>query len=106
MPSPQQNGVYSRSIVVDVTAPTPPFASFESTSSPDERVNAYTSAGVDFAIFTLVDDYPNSIEQTLKLIAANRRYFLSRSEKFVLAEEAADVRNAKAAGKLAVAFAF
>lgn len=106
MPGPQQNGLYGRSIVVDATAPTPPFAPFESPSSPDERVNAYTSAGVDFAVFTLVDDYPNSIEQTLKLIAANRRYFLSRTAKFTLAEEAADVRKAKAAGKLAVAFAF
>jgi len=106
MPSPQQNGLYSRSIVVDATAPIPPYAPFETKFSADERVNAYTSAGVDFAVFTLVDDYPNSIEQTLKLIAANRRYFLSQSEKFALAEEAEDVRKAKAAGKLAVAFAF
>lgn len=106
MPRPQENGLYGRSIVVDATAPTPPFAPFETTFSPDERVNAYTSAGVDFAVFTLVDDYPNSIEQTVKLIAANRRYFLSQSEKFTLAQEVDDVRRAKAAGKLAVAFAF
>lgn len=106
MPSPQQNGLYSRSVVVDATAPTPPFSPFETTFSPDERVNAYTTAGVDFAVFTLVDDYPNSIEQTLKLIGANRQYFLSRSEKFTLAEGAEDVRKAKASGKLAVAFAF
>lgn len=106
MPSPQQNGLYGRSIVVDTTAPTPPFAPFATTFSPDERVNAYASSGVDLAVFTLVDDYPNSIEQTVKLIAANRQYFLSRSDKFTLADGAEDVRKAKAAGKLAVAFAF
>jgi membrane dipeptidase len=106
MPSRQQNALYERSIVIDTTAPTPPFAPFATTLSPDERVNAYSGSGVTFAVFTLVDDYPNSIEQTLKLIAANRQYFLSHSDKFTLADKSEDIRKAKAAGKLAVAFAF
>jgi membrane dipeptidase len=77
-----------------------------STAGPDDLVNAYASAGVTLAIFTIVDDFPNSIEQTLKLLAANRRYFLNRPNQYVLAATPADVRRAKLENKLAASFAF
>lgn len=99
-------GLYHRSIVVDTTAPIAPFAAIESASGPDKLVNAYVEAGVTFAVFTIVDDFPNSIEQTVKLIAANRGYFLSTSDRFVLAACSDDVRRAKASRKMAVGFAF
>jgi membrane dipeptidase len=100
------NELYSDSIVVDATAPMPPFGPFETVFTPDERVEVYAKAGVTFVVFTVVDDYPNSIEQTMKLLAENRRYFLNRSEKYLLADRADDARQAKAKGKLAVGFAF
>jgi len=98
--------LYRDSIVADTTAPTPPFASFEASSEPSERVKPYRDAGITFAVFSIVDDFPNSIEQTIRLIARNRQYFLSRPDDFVLVECSDDVRKAKNAGKLAVAFAF
>ena len=106
MAVPTPDGLYNRSIVVDTTAPVAPFATIDSSPGPDALVNAYANAGVTLAVFTVVDDYPNSIERTIKLIGANRHYFLSQPGRFVLAERADDVRRAKAEAKLAVSFAF
>lgn len=103
---PISNGLYSHSVVVDTTAPLAPFAVIQTASGPEKLVNAYAEAGVTFAVFTIVDDFPNSIEQTIKLIGENRRYFLARPERYVLADRADDARRAKAEGKLAVGFAF
>lgn len=100
------SALYKNALVVDTTVPLSPFAAIQSAFGPEQLVDAYTQAGVTFAVFTVVDDFPNSIEQTIKLIGENRRYFLTRPEKFVLADRADDVQNAKAADKLAVAFAF
>jgi hypothetical protein len=58
--------LYERSIVVDACAPLAPIAPVHTAFSPDERVDAYAKAGVTFAIFSIVDDLPNSIEQTTK----------------------------------------
>jgi membrane dipeptidase len=98
--------LYHEALVVDTTAPLAPFTSIDSGVSPDRVVHTYASAGVTFAVFTVVDDAPNSIEQTLKLLGLNRRYFASRSDRYVLADRAEQVRAAKAQGQLAVAFAF
>jgi membrane dipeptidase len=106
MSGSQRSSCYEESIVVDATAPLSPFSAIQIPFGPDELVDRYASAGVTFAVFTVVDDFPNSIEQTLKLIGENRRYFLNRPEKFVLADRSDDVRRAKAEGKLAVGFAF
>jgi len=89
-----------------MTAPLAPFSAIQITFGPDQLVDTYVTAGVTFAIFTIVDDFPNSIEQTVKLISENRRFFLGHPGKFVLAERSEDVRRAKAQGKLAVGFAF
>lgn len=100
------NDLYQRAIVVDTTAPLAPFASVPTSVDADELVATYAGAGVTLTIFTVVDDFPNSIEQTLKLIGENRRYFLARPNVCRMADCAADARTAKAEGKLAVAFAF
>lgn len=100
------NALYSESIIVDATAPLSPFSAIESAFGPEKLVEAYAGAGVTFAIFTVVDDHPNSIEQTVKLIGRNRHYFRARSEKYVLADRAEDVRRAKSEAKFAVGFAF
>ena len=98
--------LYDSAIVVDACAPVAPFAAIEPEGGPEKLVGTYVEAGVTFAVFTVVDDFPNSIEQTIKLIGANRRFFLSQPEKYVLVDTPEDVRTAKAAGKLAVGFSF
>lgn len=104
--APVSPRLYDAALVVDTTAPLAPFTSIDTGVSPEDVVLTYAGAGVTLAIFTVVDDAPNSIEQTIKLLALNRHYFLNRSNSYVLADRAADVRTAKAQGKLAVAFAF
>jgi membrane dipeptidase len=98
--------LYDSALVVDACAPVAPFAAIEPEGGPEKLVGAYIEAGVTFVVFTVVDDFPNSIEQTIKFIGANRRFFLDQPEKFALVNTVEDVRNAKAAGKLAVGFAF
>lgn len=98
--------LYLRSIVVDTTAPLAPFGAITTAAGPEALVDTYAQAGVTLAIFTVVDDFPNSIEQTMKWLAANRRFFLSRPDRYVLADNIAEVRRAKVEGKLAVGFAF
>lgn len=98
--------VYSRSIVVDATAPLPPFGVIQLGVGPERLVETYADAGVTLAVFTVVDDFPNSIEQTIKLLGENRRFILSQPERYVLADGAQDVRRAKQEKKLAVSFAF
>jgi membrane dipeptidase len=98
--------LYRESIVVDATAPVSPFCAGQAALGVDALVSSYSAAGVTLAVFTIVDDFPNSTEQTLRLIGANRRYFSLCPEKFVLADRADAVAAAKARGKLAVAFAF
>jgi membrane dipeptidase len=99
--------LYADAIVVDTTAPMPPFIGGASTKfTPDECVNAYADAGVGLAGFTIGHDIVNSLEQTVKLVAGNRRYFLSRPERFVLIERVHDVRRAKLEKKMAVCFGF
>src|SRR5438046_1168676 len=48
--------LYRRSIVVDTTAPLAPFSAVQIAVGPEELVNAYSQAGVTFAIFTVVVD--------------------------------------------------
>jgi membrane dipeptidase len=98
--------LYRQSIITDATAPLSPCTAVHSSSGADELMDAYACAGITLAVFTVVDDFPNSIEQTLKLLAANRRYILARPDRFTLASRAEDVRSAKMRGRLAVAFAF
>jgi membrane dipeptidase len=97
---------YGRSIVVDLCAPVAPFATIELPGGPEKLLGPYLDAGVSLIVLTVVDDLPNSIEQTIKLIAANRRFFLGQSDRFVLVDSVNDVHRSKAAGRLAVAFAF
>jgi membrane dipeptidase len=100
------NALYGQSIVVDATAPMSPFSAIQTELGADALVSSYAAAGVTLAVFTIVDDFPNSIEQTLRLIGANRRYFSLHPERFVLADRTDDVVAAKEQGKLAVSFAF
>jgi membrane dipeptidase len=102
----QANYVYEDAIIVDAAVPIAPFAAIASADGPESVLTPYVSAGATLAVVTVVDDFPNSIEQTVRLIAANRRFLLQRPESYLLADSVAAVRRAKADHKLAVAFAF
>lgn len=105
-PSNTSRILYEQAIVVDATAPLAPFSYASSTLGPEKLISPYAKAGVTLAVFTLVDDYPYSIEQTVKLLAANRRFVFAKRQQLCLADGAADVREAKRERKLAIAFAF
>lgn len=62
-------------------------------------------SGHDVVSLTLSGDR-DGLPATVHKIARERRYFLARPEQFVLVETAADIRRAKAEGKLAVVFHF
>jgi membrane dipeptidase len=98
--------LYEDAIVVDATVPIAPFAAIASADGPEGLLTPYVSAGVTLAIVTVVDDFPNSIEQTVRLIASNRRFVLDRPETYLLADSVSAVRTAKVERKLAVGFAF
>ena len=65
----------------------------------------YVGAGFDLLSLTLADDW-TWIEETVRHIAAQRNFFLSQPESYVLVERADDIEAARAAGKLAVCFNF
>jgi membrane dipeptidase len=98
--------LFTEAIVIDATAPLAPYTTIESTYAAEDLTAAYAGAGVTLVVFTVVDDYPNSIEQTIRLIGANRQFVHERPDRYVLAHTASDIRRAKQQGKLAVAFAF
>ncbi len=98
--------LYGKSLVVDATAPLAPFSASNPDLTPDELIAAYADAGVTCAVFTVVDDFPNSIEQSIKILGLNRQYVLGRPDRCILVDQVSDVFEAKKHGKLAVAFAF
>ncbi len=65
----------------------------------------YVAAGFNLLSLTLADDW-TWIEETVRHVAAQRSFFLSQPESYVLVETADDIVAAQAAGKLAVSFNF
>ena len=65
----------------------------------------YVASGFNLLSLTLVDDW-TWIEGTVRHVAAQRHFFLSQPETYVLVETADDILAARAAGKLAVSFNF
>jgi membrane dipeptidase len=72
----------------------------------DEHIQRYERSGVTFASFTIGIDYVMSIETQVRAIAAARRWFLARPERFVFVQKADDIVRAKRERKLAVNFNF
>lgn len=65
----------------------------------------FKASGVNFVSLTLACDSP-SLEDTVRKIAKERNYFLSRPDEYVLVETVSDIRRAKKEGKLAIGFHF
>jgi membrane dipeptidase len=66
-------------------------------------LDRFSASGVDFVSLTVGIDSCD-IYQTLALLAQERRYFLDNPDRYVLISGVADIRRAKAEGKLAVGF--
>lgn len=63
----------------------------------------HRQAGADFVCVNVGMDF-NPLEQIVRVIAGFRDWILDRPEDYVLTRSVADVRHAKATGKLAVSF--
>ena len=63
------------------------------------------ATGHDVVSLTVAGDR-NGLDETIRKIAKERRYFHSRPDEYVLVESTADIARAKAEGKLAVIFHF
>jgi len=75
---------------------------------PDPRTDLaglenWRQAGVSFVSLNVAYDIP-SWEQTFPVLAAYRRFIGSHPDRYLIADTADDVRQAKAEGRLAVAF--
>lgn len=68
-----------------------------------DQLELYRAAGVDAVSINVGFDVMSALD-TLKVTGAFRRGILSRPDRYVLASTIADVRNAKASGRLAVTF--
>ena len=89
-----------RPIVCDMTLPQGPAGAHE-TSNFDPVLAERAEYGVTFTSVTIASD-ELSVGETVRWIAAARRYFASRPERVLFVEKAEDIRTAHAAGKLAV----
>jgi membrane dipeptidase len=87
-------------IVCDMTLPQGPAGSLE-TVNFDPVLAERAQYGVTFTSITVASE-ELSVGDTVRWIAAARRYFASRAEQVVFVEKAADIRTAQAAGKIAV----
>lgn len=89
-----------RPIVCDMTFPQGPTGAHEIPNF-DAALTERAEYGVTFTSITVASD-ELSVGDTVRWIAAARRYFASRSEQVVFVEKVADIRSAHAAGKIAV----
>lgn len=84
---------------------TVPWSSFGRAELKENALSHHRAAGADAVSVTVATD-SQSLEQTIKTIANERRYFLSRPQQFRLCETADDILAAKAANLLGVTFNF
>jgi membrane dipeptidase len=87
-------------IVCDMTLPQAPAGSLE-TPNFDPVLAQRAEYGVTFTSITVASE-ELSVGDTVRWIAAARRYFASRPDQVIFVDKAADIRAAKAAGKVAV----
>jgi len=95
-PFPEDLG---RPIVCDMTLPQAPAGSLE-TPSFDAVLEERARHGISFTSLTIASE-ELSVGDTVRWIAAARRYFAARADQAVLIESTADIRAAHATGKLA-----
>jgi len=89
--------ILGRATVCDLTLPWT-----RTNENREPTLPRFAKAGFSFVSLTVGMDW-NSVQETVLNIAAERNRFLNDSN-FILAEQVADIRRAKAEGKLAVGF--
>lgn len=105
--SSRARALFDSAVVCDLLVPDAPAPLMPGLGRLFERhVARFEAAGVTFASFTVGIDHVPSIETQVKALAAARRYFLGRPERFVLVRVADDILRAKRERKLAVNFHF
>ncbi len=73
------------------------------TNAELDALERYRASGVSFVSINIGMDM-DAFDKIIQILAGFRHYVQSRPDKYVLARSANDIRAAKAAGKLAVAF--
>lgn len=105
--SPNTRALLDGAVICDMLVPDAPAPLMPGVGRLfEQHVARFERAGVAFASFTVGIDHVPSIETQLKALAAARRYFLGRPERFVLVRVADDILRAKQERKLAVNFHF
>lgn len=107
--SDHAQAVISDAIIVDMlaaNAPLNPVYPLPGVSNFDEFIQHYIDAGITWTSLTVSADMVQSIEATLKVIAAGRDYILRRPDKFIFVETVDDILQAKREGKLGLNFNF
>src|SRR3984957_17491281 len=102
--SPRARQIYESAIVCDNTVPWAGMP-FGDPVLRDALPAKMSSAGVTFASLTVSGGGVDSAT-TVKILAAELRYWEERSTQYLLVKNAADIRQAKRAGQLAIGFCF
>ena len=92
--------VLGNPIVCDMTLPQGPAGSLE-TPNFDPVLAERAQYGVTFTSITVASE-ELSVGDTVRWIAAARRYFAARADRVQFVEKAADIRSAQSGGKIAV----
>lgn len=99
----------SDKVIIDMmaaNAPLHPVYPVPGINNFDEFIQHYIDAGITWTSLTISADMVQSIEMTLKVIAAGRDYILRHSDKFVFIDTIEDITRAKHEGKLGLNFNF
>jgi membrane dipeptidase len=96
--APQAGDIYAEALVWDSHA-----GIFPHPDTDLSGLDHWRAAGVSFVSLNVVYDVM-TWEETIKVLAAYRTYLEANADKYVIAGTAENVRQAKRAGKLAVAF--
>ena len=94
--------LHRTTLVWDMTLPYEDYGNIELKRAV---LNRMAGSGYDVVSLTLATD-SRDLATTVRLIARERQFFLGQPERYQLVDTAADIRAAKATGKLAVCFHF
>ena len=107
--SKQTQAIINDAFIVDMVVPKAPIHWWNATAKSGDFpafIQKYKKAGVSWASLTISLDGVNSIETTVKVIAAARNYILQRSTDFIFVDTLDDIFLAKQENKLGINFNF
>ena len=98
----QAQTLHREALVCDFTLP---FADIGDPRKKMETLPRFAASGVNCVSLTLGGD-TGSIDDTMKLIAKERDYFLKHSDKYLLVQQSQDIARARSENKLAIIIHF